>query len=366
MNNKTLFISSAPFEGGAEKSLMTYLSETTATNQLLIVHSMVTLRPEIEQTHQVYRLPFAWFVKTNNPFLLIYFFVNWLYCAFRIYLIAKRHGVNAIFANTFKTFLFTLFTKVFFRLKLIVCLRDNIGALWQRRILFVSDQIIAISEHIQGQIDSNQTAEIIHPCIKKDAQRPNTIDPVKGGSQDQLTIAIIGQLAPWKGQLTFLKLAETFKSNDQVNFLIIGDDQSHTNKAYRNQVLQQAAALKNVKFLGHLPNVQQMLNGIDVLIHLAEEEPFGRVIVEAMLSRKTVIALKSGGIPEIIEDGKSGLLVDKSLALFQARKAILKLLKSPARRLALGKAAQKKAQQFTDMDGHIRQVNDLISAVHAR
>ncbi|MDW3191289.1 MAG: glycosyltransferase family 4 protein [Cytophagales bacterium] len=358
-------MSTAPFDGGAEKSLFTYLSGSSAVSHVLIVHTNTRLSPEIQKVNEVYRLPFAWFVKTYNPLLLLQFVANWIYCSIHIFLIAKKHGVSIVFANTFKTYLFTLLTKVLIRLKLIVCLRDNLSAVWQKKMLFISDQIITISGHIQDQLDHKESAQVIHPCVKQTNISPIK-DPFAKKQPGQLIIATIGQLAPWKGQLAFLKLAETFKSNDQIKFLIIGDDQSNANQSYRNQVIQQAESLKNVQFLGHVEQVGLLLKKIDVLVHLAQDEPFGRVIVEAMHARKAVIALRSGGIPEIIEQGKSGLLVDQELALFQSRKAILELYESPAKRLIMGREAHKRAQRFTDMDFHIHQVNQLLKSVHAR
>lgn len=336
----------------------------SAADHVLVVHSKTQLSTDIQKVNQVYRLPFSWFIKTRNPLLLIYFAANWIYCSVCIFLIAKRHGISVIYANTFKACLFTIFTRTLINLKLIACLRDNIQPTWQKRLLYLTDQVITISGHIKKQLDDSHNAEIVYPCVKP-------IEPLvfseamKTTGKCQLTVAAIGQLVPWKGQRTFLKLADTFKFDEQVNFLIIGDDQSQANQDYREQILKQVQNMSNVTYLGQVPDINRVMQEIDVLVHMAEGEPFGRVIVEAMLARKTVIALRSGGIPEIIEHGKNGLLIAKEQAVLQSRKAILDLLKSPARRLKIGQAALKRAKEFTNVNRHTYQVNQILNAVHA-
>lgn len=360
-----MFVSTAPFDGGAEQSLSTYLSGSSVADNVLIVHENTVLSSEIQEVNQIYRLPFAWFVKTCNPLLLLHFITNWIYCSFHVFLIARKHKAGVIFANTFKTYLFTLFAKVLIRSKLVVCLRDNLSS-WQKRMLFIADQIITISCHIQEQLDQKIPTTVINPCIKQKGSPQSFIDPYAKRQPGELTIATIGQLVPWKGQLSFLKLAETFKSNKQIQFLIIGDDHTQANKTYRDHVVKKAEAMDNVTFMGHVPQMNLLLPKIDILVHLAEGEPFGRVIVEAMLARKAVIALRSGGIPEIIESDENGILVEKELALFQSRKAILDLMNSPSRRMIIGRAARKRALTFTDMDHHVKQVNELINSLYDR
>jgi glycosyltransferase involved in cell wall biosynthesis len=52
------------------------------------------------------------------------------------------------------------------------------------------------------------------------------------------------------------------------------------------------------------------MRAVDCIVHVpTDPEPFGRVVVEGMLARRPVIATRAGGIPEIIENGVSGILI---------------------------------------------------------
>jgi glycosyltransferase involved in cell wall biosynthesis len=75
-------------------------------------------------------------------------------------------------------------------------------------------------------------------------------------------------------------------------------------------------------------------------------EPFGIVVIEAMAGGTPVVASNVGGIPEIIEDGISGLLVPPGDAP-ALRQALSGLIADPARRLAMGEAARRRSEDFT-------------------
>ena len=75
-------------------------------------------------------------------------------------------------------------------------------------------------------------------------------------------------------------------------------------------------------------------------------EPFGIVVIEAMGGGCAVVASRVGGIPEIVEDGVSGVLVPPGDAT-ALRDALASLIGDPARRGALGAAARERARAFT-------------------
>jgi glycosyltransferase involved in cell wall biosynthesis len=86
------------------------------------------------------------------------------------------------------------------------------------------------------------------------------------------------------------------------------------------------------------------------------EEPFGMPVVEAMASGTPVVATRGGAFPEIVEDGRSGLLVERSDAQALAD-AILQLLSNPDQREAMAQAALQRASTMFSWD---RVVEDLL------
>ena len=93
-------------------------------------------------------------------------------------------------------------------------------------------------------------------------------------------------------------------------------------------------------------------------------EPFGIVVIEAMAGGTPVVASDVGGIPEIVQHGTSGLLVPPGDAS-ALRQALSDLIADPARRLAMGEAARRRAQDFTassvvpEIEAQYRQLKTL-------
>jgi glycosyltransferase involved in cell wall biosynthesis len=71
------------------------------------------------------------------------------------------------------------------------------------------------------------------------------------------------------------------------------------------------ALRERVIFLGRKDHaeVARLIHGCELFVHPAVSEPFGLVVAEALACRKPVVASNTGGIPEIIRDGTSGILV---------------------------------------------------------
>lgn len=137
-----------------------------------------------------------------------------------------------------------------------------------------------------------------------------------GLSPETKLVAILGVLAQWKGQLNFIEMAKRLvEKGSKAHFLIIGDeiyDTSGSDRGFRNELearINELGLAAQVHCLGFEKNPAEVLNSIDVLVHASvKPEPFGRVILEAMACGVPVVATKIGGVLELIEDEKSGLL----------------------------------------------------------
>ena len=108
--------------------------------------------------------------------------------------------------------------------------------------------------------------------------------------------------------------------------------------------------------------VIQLLRDCDLFVLPSRSEPFGIVVAEALASQKAVAASAVGGIPEIIEDGISGVLVtpDDPIALAAA---VLTLLDDDARRDALGRAGHKRTVERFSHEAAGSRYEDLFGRV---
>ena len=85
-----------------------------------------------------------------------------------------------------------------------------------------------------------------------------------------------------------------------------------------------------------------MIAHLDILAHASTTgEPFGQVVAEGMIAGKPVVATNGGGVPEIIEDGISGLLVPMDDAPALAA-ALVRLIENPEQAAAIAKAGRQR------------------------
>ena len=150
-----------------------------------------------------------------------------------------------------------------------------------------------------------------------------------GGDESPL-IGLFGRIAAWKGQKV---LVEALGRLPNANGVVVGDalftDQDQQYKRELVLLAEQIGISQRVHFAGFQSEVLPYLKAVDVVVHCSTApEPFGRVIVEAQLAGKPIIATRGGGPSEIIEDRVTGILVQPNdpaaLAL-----AIQELLEKP-------------------------------------
>lgn len=103
------------------------------------------------------------------------------------------------------------------------------------------------------------------------------------------------------------------------------------------------------RFLGLRDDVEALLQDADIYVHpCLWEEAFGLTIAEAMACGCATVASRVGGIPEIIEDGRSGVLVQRG-DVAELAQALRELLTDPMRRTNLGLEARQRAVDRFDL-----------------
>lgn len=147
--------------------------------------------------------------------------------------------------------------------------------------------------------------------------------PPKRAKNDKAVIGFLSNMQKRKRPELFLEIARLLKNHapDQFKFIMAGA--FYDDYEARLKTLAQHYNLENdLTFTGFVNDPQKILAGFDILIAPAENEAFGRVLVEAMALGVPVIASKSGGHVEIIEDGKTGFLCTPDEAQSFADKVI--------------------------------------------
>jgi glycosyltransferase involved in cell wall biosynthesis len=172
-----------------------------------------------------------------------------------------------------------------------------------------------------------------------------------GIAADASVVGAVGRLMPGKDQDSLVNaFAWVRQARPDARLIIAGvaadiaPDGLGGN--YRDYLERRVAALglnKSVVFTGYLPHetMAQLYAAFDLFAHPCVEEPFGLVLVEAMVRLLPVVAVNGGGVPEIIRDGVDGLLVPpRDPAAFARR--IIELLADSARAQALARAGRAR------------------------
>ncbi|MGP4725507.1 glycosyltransferase family 4 protein [Agrobacterium deltaense] len=180
------------------------------------------------------------------------------------------------------------------------------------------------------------------------------------GLGPQPLVGLFGRLSEWKGQHVFL---DAIAAMEGVQAVIVGGA-LFGQEAYEARVRKQASRLGlegRVRFLGFRPDVPELMAAMDVVAHTSiVAEPFGRVVVEAMMCGRPVVATRGGGVTEIIRDGETGLLVPPGDASALAS-AIGCVLSKPALAERLAQKGREDVSQRFSLEETCRSVSALLT-----
>jgi glycosyltransferase involved in cell wall biosynthesis len=214
---------------------------------------------------------------------------------------------------------------------------QRLFALADRAVARLADVHIAISKGLARYLAEREgfdvdAFEIVHYGIE-----PGPAPPVPPGTP---RLAIVGRLIPIKGHETLLRALAAVRADvPGVTLEIAGDG------ALEADLRATATSLgldDVVTFLGHVPDIGQVFERAEVVVVPSLGEGFGMVALEAMERGRAVVASAVGGLPEIVDDGRTGLLVPPSDADALAG-AIRALAGDPARTAAFGSAGRERA-----------------------
>jgi len=276
----------------------------------------------------------------------------------RISRFARERRVDLIYTNSLKADLYGAVAARLAGIPLIWHMRDRIeeGYLPRaavRLVRFLARHVpICVVANSASTLDTlrlppaTRTAIIASGLTREHIERC----PIPRPSRPVPQIGIVGRIAPWKGQDIFLEAAALLLRDGFLAEFRIAGSAMFGEAAFERELRARAARLgieAQVSFLG-FRDVAEVLPSLDILVHASRiPEPFGQVIIEGLAAELPVVATDGGGAREIIDNGRTGLLVPMGDAPALAR-ALRQLLTEPALARSVATAGRRHAlENFT-------------------
>jgi glycosyltransferase involved in cell wall biosynthesis len=183
-----------------------------------------------------------------------------------------------------------------------------------------------------------------------------------GLSNGAVLIGTVANLFPRKGYEVMLRaLPAIIRAVPTVHYVIVGSDDHD----YADRLKRLAHELKiadHVHIVGFQDPVQPFLASLDLYVHPALMEGFGIAVVEAMAMGKAVVATTTGGLPEVVAQGETGLLVPPGDVETLAT-TVVSLLEDRVLREQMGLYGKIRAQERFSLDVSIMHMEQLYGEV---
>jgi glycosyltransferase involved in cell wall biosynthesis len=287
----------------------------------------------------------------------------------------RSRNVDMIVTNGIKCHFIGSMVSSLTRSKLIWHVRDMIEAGWLKWMLrsmgrFFPDKIITNSHAVGSIFPRNDRKESVYNGIDLSHFNPG-IDGNKVRStfkigKDSRLIGTIGHFAPLKGyEELMVAMAEVIRGGFNIKLALVGDVIYSNSNEYKQKLLSliDSTGLRDrIIFTGYRENIPELLASFDIFVLPSRSEGFGRVNLEAMAMGRPVISTFVGGIPEVVLDGVTGILVTPGDSKALAH-AIMRLLNDCQLGETMGKAGRRRVEEHFTLQAHVQRIEEIYGEV---
>lgn len=230
----------------------------------------------------------------------------------------------------------------------------------------LADRVIAISNAVRlcfEQVgDDSKIMVVYNPIDIKIFKKFGAEGSIRWGLNIPQGVPLVGEIAnirPAKGYEDLVVAGALVRQSiPNVRFMMVGGAPYAFYKKRITMLINDYGLGDCFVFTGFRPDVPEIISTLDLLVLPSHYEPFGRVLVEAMAAGKPVIGTNVGGIPEIIEDGVTGLLVP-SHSPDKLAEAIITILQNPSLARQMGEAGRRRARERFSVEQHVAKIQEV-------
>jgi glycosyltransferase involved in cell wall biosynthesis len=207
-------------------------------------------------------------------------------------------------------------------------------------------RIVAVSNFVRKSIAAGRLGEEFVEVIYDGVEIPAVISHADRErararfaiSRENVCIGNIAAFVPEKGHVLLIRALANLRANYPQSVLLLPGEGPEKTKLH--EIMRELRIEDVVRIPGFVSDIESVYAATDLFVFPSHEEPLGSALLSAMAHGLPVVAVARGGIPEVVEDGKNGLLV-KELDPSALAAAIARVLSNPAEARRLGEAARE-------------------------
>lgn len=220
-----------------------------------------------------------------------------------------------------------------------------------------SDGVTAVSEYLQKRTQEEfaiqREIRVIHNFVDTErySQSANNCTKDHFAPNGEKILMHASNFRPVKRVTDVVRIFATIREQLPVKLLLVGEGPE---RLFVQQLVKELKLSEDVLFLGEQEYIGQLMNCADLFFLPSEQESFGLVALEAQSCGVPVIGAATGGLPEVVENGKTGFLLPVGDIAGMAQKS-LELLSKDDQYAAFKKEARKRALDCFDSKSIIPQ-----------
>lgn len=294
---------------------------------------------------------------------------------YHLTLLMKKEKIDIVHSHLVGANLLSRFAAFLAGVPVVVCNIHTLEVWYPRRLFldglthFLVDGYIAVAEAVKDYT-------LHHSIIpeKKITVIPNAVDPKKvepgdsskkkqelGFKPEDVIIGTVARLSEEKGIDYLIKAAKILSREfPHLHYLIVG------NGPLERELKRMTADLglvRNIHFLGLQEKATEIMDAFDIFVLPSIYEGLPVVLLEAMALSKCIVATRVGGIPEVVEEGRNGILVNPKNESNLAQ-AIRELLLNKEKRILMGKTSRERAEKEFNIQKIVLRISDLYQTLY--
>jgi glycosyltransferase involved in cell wall biosynthesis len=224
---------------------------------------------------------------------------------------------------------------------------------------------VAVSRAVQHALErvgvDSARIDVVYNGTDMAAFNPDVIPArLPEAGEAGLIIGVFGRIEERKRVIDVVEALNRLPGRLAAHLLIVGESWTETGARVEEEIRSRVETLgltSRVTFTGYREDVPSVMAAVDMVVVPSVDEPFARVILEAMSLAKPIIGTTSGGTPEMLEDGESGLLVPPGNP--PALAAAIASLADPDLARRLGENARSRALKLFTVGAHVSRIQQI-------